>query len=397
MKVQVLIALNLLGMVNSFRFICAESSISANSNSCYIHEKLVNNVRFVRNDYSKYTKIIFFDCELKKLPDNLFQHFINAQKLEVKSSLETLKKDDFKDANGIWEILFTLTEFEILEDEVFSHCVHLVSLEFFYTKMKSIKENAFKGLSYLKILTIIDSKLTTVLPEMFQPLHSLEDLKITKSDLEILPENLLQNNRNLKYLVISSPHLVLTESTLNGVNLSFLELQFCESCGLLRIPTEHLYISKNNLTKLLIVNHYHILVASNNAISDIKCEDSAELRDLFLSYNQLNSLQCIGDLIHLEILDVSVNKISDISGKSFEKLTRLKTLNLLENNIFNFDIEWIQSIYLEYLNVDGLAEYSAIRKRFPAFRELDVKAIHLNTTLTQAIENTLRGQNVDLL
>lgn len=333
---------------------------------CYLRYHTIDNVTYVQ-DYSKYSLLDFFDCTMDSLPPNLFKHFQNVETLKVDSKLRNLKKDDFMDNKKLKEIYLIKIELEILTNETFYYCKSLKILEITDSKIKIIENDAFVGAEKLKVLLIFGSAISSVNKKIFAPLRSLHEIQIMKSNVEHLEENLFYENKVLKWVNFNGNKLVsISETTFIGKQLNFLSFDYNQLVEIARYPAEWLRVIYNNLTEIWIMQDYLVVIGSNNQIENIKCDEFSLLRNLYLSYNQLTSLQCISDLERLTILDLSNNLLRHFTPDSFRKLIYLKFLELKDNQLFNFDVELLEPLRsLKMLRIDGLLSYSNLTRVLP--------------------------------
>ena len=88
--------------------------------------------------------------------------------------------------------------------------------------------------------------------------------------------------------------------------------------------------------------HVKILDISNNAISDLEnLWDLKCLEELYLANNQIGYIDALSNLIHLKVLDLSGNQIDDISP--ILNLENLEFVNLIGNSVSDNQIEKLKS------------------------------------------------------
>jgi Leucine-rich repeat (LRR) protein len=311
--------------------------------------------------------MLFQDCEMERLPKNLFNHFPKLETLEIVRSLNRLERDDFLNNKNLSVLLWFQSELKILRTETFFHCKHLRLLEITDSKLETIEIDAFLGADKLKTLKISNSLISNISKEVFLPLRSLMEIQIANSKINYLEDELFETNTNLKFVNFACNRLTsLTENVFKGARLEYLELDRNLFIRTVRFPTANLSFRDNNLTEIWIMEDYAVVVAERNQIQDIICADFAGLRELYLPINLISDLQCIKELENIRILNLSFNKLTNLTTESFSKLIFLDALELIGNQLYNFDIQWLKSMkFLRMLKVDGLQNYTNINTILP--------------------------------
>ncbi len=365
--IRIYVILNLLNISISFKFQCKNSMIRIKRDICCIVSKRVENVTYRNINYSKYLDMLFQDCEMERLPKNLFNHFPKLETLEIVRSLNRLERDDFLNNKNLSVLLWFQSELKILRTETFFHCKHLRLLEITDSKLETIEIDAFLGADKLKTLKISNSLISNISKEVFLPLRSLMEIQIANSKINYLEDELFETNTNLKFVNFACNRLTsLTENVFKGARLEYLELDRNLFIRTVRFPTANLSFRDNNLTEIWIMEDYAVVVAERNQIQDIICADFAGLRELYLPINLISDLQCIKELENIRILNLSFNKLTNLTTESFSKLIFLDALELIGNQLYNFDIQWLKSMkFLRMLKVDGLQNYTNINTILP--------------------------------
>jgi Leucine-rich repeat (LRR) protein len=87
--------------------------------------------------------------------------------------------------------------------------------------------------------------------------------------------------------------------------------------------------------------HVKILDVSNNALSDLSCLwDLENLEELYLANNQIGYVDDLSNLINLRVLDISYNQIDDVS--TLFELPQLEFVNLMGNPVPHAQITKLQ-------------------------------------------------------
>jgi Leucine-rich repeat (LRR) protein len=327
----------------------------------------VENVSYSDGDYLMYQEMEFFNCDMEKLPNNLFKYLPRLDSLMIQKSLRRLEKDSFMENQHLKEISLLETALKVLQNETFFHCRKLNLLEIIDSKLETIEVDAFLGADKLETLIISNSLISNIDRRIFLPLRLIMEIRIDHSKIYSLEDELFAENKNLKIVNFGSNRLTsLTENVFKGARLEYLYFQRNLFTRTVRFPTANLSFQDNNLTEIWIMEDYAVVVAERNQIQDIICAEFAGLRELYLQINLISDLQCIKDLERLRVLNLSFNKLTNLTSESFSKLIYLDVLELIGNQLYNFDIQWLKPMkFLRTLKVDGLLNYTNINTILP--------------------------------
>ncbi|XP_049822710.1 carboxypeptidase N subunit 2-like [Aethina tumida] len=161
-------------------------------------------------------------------------------------------------------------------------------------------------------------------------------LDLSNNYLHILKEGFLVGFQNLETLLLKGNLLVGIPSFLDAKRLNVINL------------------SNNFLTVLdcsMFNGWIRVLLLNNNMLINFtSCYHLTEVVYLNLSHNNLTHIPDVSSL-NLDLVDLSFNKISDISFETFEKFAPLK-LDLSFNNISNLSNKMLHNLdYLQFLNM----------------------------------------------
>lgn len=191
---------------------------------------------------------------------------------------------------------------------------------------KEIPENTFKDLSDLEVLNVADNKIKLLNKKSFANLFRLKSLDLSQNSLETLPSYVFENLMELESLYLNENKIqIIDEHTFWGLpalNILFLtknnlETIDCEVFNNLR-NLEYLYLDYNNIT----------YISGELRLSKLR----------FLQFNN-NNLTNLPDKVfekssNLISIDLSHNKLENLSEIPFLKLTGLRHLNLYGNHVY---------------------------------------------------------------
>ncbi|KAF7242335.1 Toll-like receptor 13 [Varanus komodoensis] len=221
-----------------------------------------------------------------------------------------------------------------------------------HNSIRFLPYRSFYHLPNLSVLKLSYNKMWMIEDGAFENLTALETLDLSCNGLEVLSGAVFQGLANLSNLLLHNNHLrTIHQDTFSPLqHLGNLELQFNDLRSFQRIAQ-----SIQNLTELRRLN-----LCNNNFTSlESEAQLPLSLSTLLLCNNSLYQVETKGPefLWNIQQLDLSFNKISNVSSfarVSFRNLSRLK---LLGNNIDVFQL----------LNISGLQSHS-----------LDYSGLHLN-------------------
>ncbi|KFD71258.1 hypothetical protein M514_04899 [Trichuris suis] len=164
------------------------------------------------------------------------------------------------------------------------------------------------------------------LPEWTTELAQIKRILCSHNYIEALPDRLLTNVNSLNYLDLSHNHIRALPS-------------YIENCAIETLLLHHNHIQKlpdeflSSAHRLLILNLSHNRLAQLPSASQVS--ELNKIKELCLASNQLtdSALDVIARYRHLQILDISYNKITTISNEFFQKLQMLQEINISGNQI----------------------------------------------------------------
>ncbi|XP_047124993.1 leucine-rich repeat serine/threonine-protein kinase 2 isoform X2 [Hydra vulgaris] len=213
-------------------------------------------------------------------------------------------------------------------------------------------------------------------------LKSLKYLRASSNNLKQLPYSLLKQ-KNIEELNVSSNHILTIELDMIPVILSLKKIDISDNkltkfpvCFLQKFPRlQHLSLSKNNITVLLI------------------SEEFISLKTLILSFNQLTKIlsRSIECFVSLKKLDLSHNSLKDLPNYTPSTLLQLTNLNLSHNKLAakgpffmpKFVLDLPSLICLDISNnslkcLPDLHYWSSKKIRVLNFSNNDIKELPLN-------------------
>ncbi|KAJ7304001.1 hypothetical protein JRQ81_011519 [Phrynocephalus forsythii] len=215
--------------------------------------------------------------------------------------------------------------------------------------IKSLSYGSFRHLPELKILHLSKNGMESIEAGAFENLLGLENLNLSCNLLTNLSRDVFRGLANLTLLLLNNNHLsTIHWDTMNPLqNLLELDLQF-NSLG----SFKEIVGSLQRLERLRWLN------MCNNNLSSLKTELSlpVSLSSLFLCNNSLKGMDTDGPhfLKNVKVLDLSFNKISNVSSFATVSLQNLSDLQLKGNDLDIFQLLDVSDLQPHCLDYSGL-------------------------------------------
>lgn len=256
----------------------------------------------------------------------------------VGCGLIDITKHSFSKMGTLITLNISFGSYEKLHKKLFSHLPELTYLNASHGAIVEVDETAFSNLEKLTILDLSFNNITKITSKMFAPLMSLWYIYLRNNHIKILSEDLFINNIKLKYLYLEYNEISQIDGRIFSpqhiatvVALSYNELTELDTVS---INAENIWVNNNKLKQLSIASSILFLNAYKNYIEKVVCDESStQISILYMTYNSLTELGCIGSLTELTSLDLSYNNFGKLNHSSFAALTKIKTLGLKSANI----------------------------------------------------------------
>ena len=331
-----------------------------------------------RNNSMSQNCMVFSRLQVLHLTRNKLTH-IKSKSLECLTRLEDLQlgynEIVFIDADSFQN--FTRLETLLLQSNLLKNLDFLKQCYaplFRFTITKNLLNNkeiskAFENLQFLKNLEMSSNNLTFIDDETFRGLSSLTNIDLSNNNLQNITINSFSYSNRLRSLFLENNFIAEINPELFKKKHFLTLLSFRNnSIGYIR-NGDFLYLS--SLSNLDL---------SRNDISEIQ-DGSLKLfflQDLDLSYNKLTNISNsvfngVGSLRSLYLND---NKIARISPNAFENLQTILLLDLKNNLIQSIDFKFPRSLLTLYIQ-NNLIEY-VDSKAFGMLRSLSYLEISNN-------------------
>lgn len=286
---------------------------------------------------------------------------LDSCNLKVSQSVFKLSSLKFLDLNG--------NRFESASTNLFRELVNLEKLRLDIYEHKDL--DVLQGLNsklysyYKKKRQQIAVSRQTFHKNLYLPKLTQLQLGLKDPNLKFLHTGVFDFLKNLKSLTLESLYL---ENLGNGVFLPLFFLRELAVRGQVSLIEEETFKGLINLKKLDL-SYNKIEELSSNQFAHLK-----QLEDLYLNGNKIKRLDdwVFSRLVSLQKLDLWNNEIENISISAFENLDNLSELNLL-NNKFSNNINLDAFRGLKTLEIIRLDKFSKDKDEFENFFEKQLR------------------------
>lgn len=318
-----------------------------------------NKIKFIRNtDFNGLVNLRTLnlsDNYLTEAPSAVFHYMTNLTKLILSNN---------KMSKLVPRLFFKLSNLEyldlsgnpfnpgfILSEDTFKDINNLIVLKIESSNLKRVSLLTYRELVHLKELYLNDNKLSMITAYEFTSLSSLKLLYLDGNQLHIIRDHAFSGLRLI--------HLGLSRNS----------LQYLPSCAFCNLMLESLDLSSNKFTtfsssllsplsltlSVLSVNGNHDLESPSGSFSHLihPLKRVQVIKAANIGLDDYLPINCFNNLTHLTSLDISSNKLSNISSTWFKQLINIETIDLSNN--------FLQGIDQPVLDViDTLASLKAI-------------------------------------
>jgi Leucine-rich repeat (LRR) protein len=235
------------------------------------------------NDHVK--MVTFTRSTVESLPTDIFKSFPNMEILDlIDCKVSTWTRDNLKNAKRLKKLWLDKNQIAELADNLFLGAAS--SLEVLIlreNKIAKISDKTFTALVNLKNLDLDENSLTTISNEIFAPLKKIREINLRGNQLQNIGTTAFKYNVDLQFLNLANNQI--------------------ESLG------DHLF---KGLTNLTIVHLHKNKLKTLPSTIFVGCENLLEVK-------------------------LDENKLESISVNTFETTKRFKMLDIMYNQLENFD------------------------------------------------------------
>lgn len=377
------------------------------------------------------SELLFDKCKLFAIPDGIFSAFPNLKTMYTwNSGLVTIRKKDFVNADTLRELDVSMNLVTELAESTFFWADGLQYLNLASNRIAILPRLTFHGLIWLKVLNLDGNDIENVWPGTFDVTPRLEMVYLNNNRIRTIDGKLFARNVGLMEVHIQSNNITRLDGMVVAHLKKLISFRVNDNpiVGLQHIQVDSVYTNIRNIgcAGCVIGNRTEKLLASNNRIEYVVLDtQSPKVTELELNINRLTSFQNLTQLKHLTLLDVSENRLNDISVKSFANLSQLSTLRLRDCGLrsINFGLfsykprlrlldishnqlghvelimftglKYVRELYLEGNNIIEM-DMSSVRQYFPILNTIGLSQNSWNCTNLALAIKILEANHIEL-
>lgn len=371
--------------------------------TCIYKCNLTNPTFTIQDVHPVVSTFSIINCELTIIPENLWSIFPKLRSLIIENNgVESLDLKLSSAGGNLEKLVINDGIVSSLKDQFCTKCHNLTQLNIYHCNMRKIESTAFEGLDLLQHLDLGYNSIAILKKETFASLKNLKYLFLSFNKIKIIDRDLFLSNRKLQMLQLYHNQISkLEEETFEDLNeLNILEVSNNKLVDVMRIKIEILQLRQNYLKTFFVEKKTKLLTIHHNLITNLGCSKNTELSVIFLDagYNFLESLKCITEMVHLTKLNLEHNKLSYLPAEPFKNLNKLETLNVLQNQLKEFDFAFLASNQnLVFLTISNISSYDNLTKMIPNLTVIELEVKEWNCIYVQQIRLKLELQNISMI
>ncbi|XP_052061117.1 leucine-rich repeat-containing protein 15-like [Mytilus californianus] len=319
--------------------------------------------------------------DIESIHPDAFRNLFLLKELHLqRNKLTTLPLTVFRDMPMLTSLNLFDNKLEFLADDTFSGLISLRKLFLQNNVISNLSQKALHGLSKVRALYIHGNRILGIEKIHFDGLRSsIQILNISDNQIAEIKQDTFKDMYNLKTLDLTNNEIHVIE------NFSF-ELLSLDNLLLQGNSLTHLwktYFTGAKKIMCLDISYNKLTDISNDAFDSLQ----NSIRILKLNNNQIKHIHVgmFRGMKYLQELNLANNQIINIDSNGFEDLQKLKVLNLHKNQLESVNGKFIRglaSLKVLYLDCNPL-------KTAIDFSFINPIRITMNLTLLAVIENSV--------
>jgi len=272
---------------------------------------------FDRNDFSEMLSLMTLKLSgqqspssgggLSKLPQSIFSR--TAQLSTIDLSFNSFKEVDAYIIRGVRflrKFLASHNEISSVAKRAFSTNTRLRVIDLSHNRLASVSTEMFTSLQYLESLDLSHNLIKSIEPGSFQSIYKV-DINLSHNEVSFIPRHAFVEVANISCLDLSYNNLsVIHPEAFLDSDVTQLLLSYNKFTNLTLLPI-------GNMTGLRVLN------VSHNEIAAVTRK----------SFGFRHNVK----LYEVSVIDLSYNRIREVSGSIFEKFWALRSLNFSHNDL----------------------------------------------------------------
>ena len=223
----------------------------------------------------------------------------------------SFRQDELLNLNGL--------QIEEIDTNAFAYAHTIQQLYMRFNAIRYLPPHVFQNVPLLTVLMLERNDLTSLPREIFHNTPKLSVLSMSNNNLERIEDDTFQATTSLQILILSS-------NRLTHADLSLIPSLF------------HVNVSYNLLSTLTIPFAVEELDASHNRINAVRGPINVKLAFLELQHNNLTDTAWLVNYTRLIEVDLSYNKLEEITIHHFGTMQRLERLCVSNNRLVALDL-----------------------------------------------------------
>jgi Leucine-rich repeat (LRR) protein len=270
---------------------------------------------FDRNDFSEMLSLMTLKLSgqqspsggLSKLPQSIFSR--TAQLSTIDLSFNSFKEVDAYITRGVRflrKFLASHNEISSVAKRAFSTNTRLRVIDLSHNRLASVSTEMFTSLQYLESLDLSHNLIKSIEPGSLQSIYKV-DINLSHNEVSFIPR-----------------HAFIEVANISCLDLSYNNLSVIHPEAFLDSDVTQLLLSYNKFTNLTL----------------LPIGNMTGLRVLNVSHNEITAVtrKSFGfrhnvKLYEVSVIDLSYNRIREVSGSIFEKFWALRSLNFSHNEL----------------------------------------------------------------
>ncbi|XP_062557497.1 chaoptin [Armigeres subalbatus] len=272
----------------------------------------------------------------------------------------------------------------------FARYMNLRELYFANNQIEFVNDMAFHNSTQLQIIDLSQNRLDRLTERIFEGLSRLEKLDMSHNPLQELPEGIFDKSRIQKV-----ENLILKNNSFKSIPFNALKDQY-DSIYTLDMSNNQLKDIPSTNTYMVMVNIKNIDFSFNSLSEQaikMLLEQPKTARRINLAGTGIERLPIL-ETPYLQVLNLTMNNISAVGDRVFDKTTLLEVLDLSSNNLENIDTMkevWPKLGLLSYLDLSKNPIKMIMAHAFDSLDALKVLKIRDLSEITRLEKNAFKS------
>lgn len=301
--------------------------LNLGSNNDFELDSILTRNVFRDLDLYSLKKLNLANCQLSNMNISSFSGLEGLEELMLEYNYFESVPYEIKRLAGLKHLNLYGNEITALTNGSFSTLRRMEKLNLGSNEIYTVDDDAFRGLeSNLHQLDINDNELTFVPSKAIRKLRSLTTLNLAMNFIENIEDDAFQGQYRIKELILDGNPINFSAQMFNGMEHS-----------IERLRIRNMRLTSLPLASLKKLKTLKTLDMAQNRIKDIQkgFMQGLHVESLYLSANNIShvSLDGFSDLGHQLDLDMTSNKISNITFILFSKPCAIRNIDVSDNPI----------------------------------------------------------------